>query len=84
MKRKISTLAALAVLTASVGAPMPGESQGIDLDVCEVYDRMDRSSLQRELAVLLDEDPTNVCVDYIVSLLGGTPVAQVTPTPLPY
>ncbi|GAA5075614.1 hypothetical protein N0B44_09930 [Roseibacterium beibuensis] len=80
MGRKISTLTALAVLGAAISSPIPGESQEVGSEFCEIYDRMDRAALQAELSVLLDEDPANVCVDYIVSILGEAPVAQVTPT----
>jgi hypothetical protein len=81
MQRKISTLTALAVLTAAVSSPMPGVSQtGVSAEVCEFYETMDRSTLQQELSRLLETDPNNGCIDYLVSLLGGSPVAEVVPT----
>jgi hypothetical protein len=80
VKRKIGVVSALAVLATNVGMSTPVLSQETyaSLAACEAYMQMgDRAILQEELARLLVADPNNICIDLIVDLLGGSPVAQV-------
>ena len=86
MKRQVGVLSALAVVAANVGIATPAFSQTAASVTaqCEIYRQMgDRAALQAELATLLAIDPTNVCIDVIVDILGGSPVAQVV-TPQVY
>lgn len=82
MNKKLTALSALAVLTAQAGIATSASAQeAVDLEeVCEIYRQIDdRTVLQQELSLLLQNDPSNQCIDVIVSLLGGGPVAQVPP-----
>lgn len=78
--KKIGVLSALAVLASQAGIAGDAVSQEMidGLAACEDYENVsDVLSLQEELARLIDADPTNPCIDYLVARLGGSPVAQV-------
>lgn len=87
MKLKISTLSALAVVLGHSGLPVTATAQqaaSVRAE-CDIYAREgNRTALQDQLAILLETDPSNVCIDYIVDLLGGSPIAQVPPQAEPY
>lgn len=86
MKTRTSALGALAILTAQAG--LPANAQGAAdtaasiEERCEIYRNIDdRAALLLELERLLDEFPEDPCVDVIVALLGGNPVAELTEEP---
>lgn len=88
MNRKIGIVGALAAITIRLGLPDVAYSQELDTRAealkklefrCEVYRKInDRSVLQLELEQLLLLNPDDECVDYIVGLLGGAPVASIS------
>jgi hypothetical protein len=80
MKRKVGVISALAIVASSAGITTPVLSQESEslVSQCERYWSIDdREVLQQELSELLLNDPSNVCIDQIVSKLGGSPIAQV-------
>jgi hypothetical protein len=88
MNKKLGIVAALAAITLRMGVPDAAFSQDADartaalinLNIrCEAYKNIsDRSVLQQELEKLLFLNPDDECVDYIVGLLGGAPVASIS------
>lgn len=102
MNKKFGALIALAAMTAKIGLPDAALAQETEnfLQQCEYISEIqtDRTALQRELELLLDNSPealtcrfdtpdelreecANQCVSLIVSLLGGTPVAELPEDP---
>jgi hypothetical protein len=81
MKHKLGVISALAIVASSAGATAPVLSQQSSdmVSQCERYMQIeDRALLQLELSELLARDPNNDCIDQIVLLLGGSPLAQVS------
>lgn len=85
MNRKIGVIAALAAVAARATVPdgsfaqTSQEEMLVNLEIrCDVYKRIDdRAELQLELEKLLVRNPDDGCVDYIIDLLGGGPLASV-------
>lgn len=86
MKRKVTVLSALALVSSQVSGAGMAISQEAELLVaaCGNIEAIeDRAELQELLGILLESDPNNLCIDLIVERLGGGPVALVDP-PDPY
>ena len=85
MKNSGKLLLALAVaLKASGGHVAAGTFVGDDLASvvhrCAYYSELDRMELQTVLEQLLENDPDDDCIPFVVDLLGGSPLAETTPT----
>lgn len=82
MDRKISAIAALAVITTKVGIPFGAYAQeAFELEErCQIYEEIeDPSILQAELELLLDLRPDDPCISFLVERLGGGPLAEIPP-----
>ncbi|MCE0505452.1 MULTISPECIES: hypothetical protein [unclassified Roseivivax] len=81
MRSKLSVVAALAAMSTRIGLPDSALAQeAIELrDRCETYLEIDdRGILLNELENLLELDPDDPCIPFLVDLLGGSPLAQAT------
>lgn len=85
MRAKFEVLIALVLITARATSPGMAVAQPENalLQQCTQWWAMrdDRPFLQSELERLLREDPENICIGFVASLLGGTPVVQVPQLP---
>lgn len=87
MKRKVGVLSALAIVASQVGgtgAAIGQDALSIELACAQISTMNDRAELQTLLGTLLDNDPSNLCIDQIVQRLGGGPIAQIAPVDDPY
>ncbi len=80
MANKITVISALTFLVTHVGITPTALAHEAVLaeEQCEaLLNSGDRSALQQQLELLLDEDPNHNCIPLIVGLLGGSPLASV-------
>jgi len=80
MANKITVISALTLLVTHVGILPTALAHAAVLtdEQCEtLLNSGDRSALQQQLELLLDEDPNHNCIPLIVGLLGGSPSASV-------
>lgn len=76
MNRKVGVVSALALLASTMGMTTPAMSQ--DAALCQlVLETDDPVALQEQLSDLLQNDPGSACIDLIVGILGGSPLALV-------
>ncbi len=79
MANKITAISALTFLITHVGITPTALAHDAVLaqEQCEdVLNSGDRSALQHQLELLLDEHPNHNCIPLIVGLLGGSPLAS--------
>lgn len=84
MRSKVGVVAALAAMSVRIGIPDAAMAQYVeDYDErCERYELIeDRALLQQELEELLELDPDDPCVPFLLGLLGGGPVAEIPEPP---
>lgn len=81
MKRKsVGVVSALSMVLVQAGvSPTALAQEAVDLEQrCAYYREIDsRAQLQRELEILLEQQPDDQCIPLIVGLLGPIPVAEV-------
>lgn len=80
MANKITVISALTLLVTHVGISPTALAHAAVLaeEQCEaLLNSGDRTALQQQLELLLDEDPNHNCIPLIVGLLGGSPLASV-------
>ncbi|PCJ10634.1 MAG: hypothetical protein COB16_01150 [Rhodobacteraceae bacterium] len=80
MGNKITVISALTFLVTHVGiAPTALAHEAVLLEQqCQtLLETGNRSALQQQLELLLDNDPGHFCIPLIVGMLGGSPLASV-------
>jgi mannose/fructose-specific phosphotransferase system component IIA len=82
MRKTTSAIAALAVIVTRLGLPAEAHTLVDEAllveERCEFYRTLDdRTQLLTELEQLLELNPDDSCIPFLVDLLGGSTVAEV-------
>lgn len=84
-KKSVGVVTALSLVLIQAGidpSALAQEAEDLELRCTEYRELGSKVELQRELEVLLEQDPDDACIPLIVNLLGPIPVAGVTDTPI--
>ena len=79
MTNKVTVITALTFLITHVGftpSALAHQAQVLEGECEGVLGIKDRSILQQQLELLLDQNPSHECIPLIVGLLGGAPLAS--------
>lgn len=79
MTNKVTAITALTFLVTHVGftsSAFAHQAQILERECEEILRIEDRSVLQQQLELLLDQNPSHECIPLIVGLLGGAPLAS--------
>jgi len=80
MASKVTVISALTALVTQVGIPptaLAHDAVLAEQQCQELLDTGDRTALQQQLELLLNDHPDHSCIPLIVGLLGGPPLASV-------